>query len=67
MKTLMVFTALIGLSVVSAQAAPQHRNHRPLVMSVAAPTAVMVIGLTNATNANWDQVMDKPKDQNSGN
>jgi hypothetical protein len=66
MTRVVLMAVVLGLTAFAAQAEPKVMSlHRAIILQAHSP-ALPVVGV-NAGNANWDQVLDKPKDQNAGN
>jgi hypothetical protein len=66
MTRVVLMAVVLGLTAFAAQAEPKVKSlHRAIILQAHSP-ALPVVGV-NAGNANWDQVLDKPKDQNAGN
>jgi hypothetical protein len=66
MTRAVLLAVVFGLTAFAAQAEPKVKSlDRAIILQAQSP-ALPVVGV-NAGNANWDQVLDKPKDQNAGN
>jgi len=66
MTRVVLMAVVLGLTAFAAQAEPKVMSlHRAIILQAHSP-ALPVVGV-NAGNANWDQVLDKPKYQNAGN
>jgi hypothetical protein len=65
MHKLVFMSAILVLTVASAQAATRHRVTKTVVLTVDAPIATTVV-YPSHIDVNWDRVLDRPKSENGG-
>jgi hypothetical protein len=66
-KIFLITSAFICVSVLSASAAQPRHHQKPVVLQAGDTAGVVIIRTdSSAFNSNWDQTLNKPKDQNAG-